>query len=304
VSEPSPKDTREQPALTPGNIIVPASSRTQVDYAALSHPGLVRANNEDHFLLGRFGRSLETLLTNLPPGRVPPNLQEIGYGMLVADGLGGGAAGEVASELAILALLKLMLETPDWILSSTAARLGKVMRRMAMRFRRVSDVLNEVGQQHEHLLGMATTMTLACSLGPRLVLAHVGDSRAYLLRDEGLWQLTRDHTAAQDLVDAGLLREPRDAALRLQHTLTQVLGAAVNLGEPEVQQLALADGDQVLLCSDGLTSMVEDLAIAQHLSGAASAVEACQALVDAALRNGGKDNVTVVLMRYLHVGAA
>src|SRR5262245_45153546 len=87
----------------------------RADVAGKSHPGKVRANNEDHFLITRFGRYLEALQSNLPAGSVPANSQESGYGMLVADGVGGSVAGEVASRLAISTLVDLVLTTPDWI---------------------------------------------------------------------------------------------------------------------------------------------------------------------------------------------
>src|SRR5438067_10513102 len=89
---------------------------TFVDVAGLSHVGRVRDKNEDHFLIARFGRALEVLQSNLPEGRVPPRAEEAGFVLFVADGLGGGAAGEVASELAILTSLRLLLQRPDWIL--------------------------------------------------------------------------------------------------------------------------------------------------------------------------------------------
>src|SRR5215510_4022750 len=92
------------------------SSRTVVDIAGLSHPGKVRSNNEDSFLVARFGRSMQTMMTNLPTEDVPFDHSEIGYAMLVADGLGGMAGGEVASRTAIKTLIALAIETPDWIL--------------------------------------------------------------------------------------------------------------------------------------------------------------------------------------------
>src|SRR5262245_42010257 len=92
------------------------SSLVQVDLGALSDPGKVRPNNEDHFLVARFDRSMQTLLTNLPPGHVPGHSGETAYGMLVADGMGGEAGGEVASRLAVSVLIDLVLQTPDWIL--------------------------------------------------------------------------------------------------------------------------------------------------------------------------------------------
>src|SRR6516162_1738815 len=103
---------------TPTDVRSPGvtSAAVQVDLAARSHAGRVRPNNEDHFLVVRFDRALQTLLTNLPEGLVPPRAEEVGYGMVVADGMGGMAAGEVASRLAIRTLVDLALSTPDWVL--------------------------------------------------------------------------------------------------------------------------------------------------------------------------------------------
>src|SRR5262249_20749172 len=116
---PGVEDTGEYTAPSPiPDVEVPQdiSSRVRVDIAALSDPGKIRSNNEDHYLVTCFERSLETLLTNLPEGEVPSRFAEVGYGMVVADGMGGAAAGEVASRLAIRTLINLVLHTPDWIM--------------------------------------------------------------------------------------------------------------------------------------------------------------------------------------------
>jgi protein phosphatase len=275
-----------------------ASPAAQVDLAALSHPGKVRPNNEDHFLVVRFHRALQTLLTNLPEGLVPPRAEEAGYGLVVADGLGGMAAGEVASRSAIGTLINLALATPDWVLTGGGPEVERVMRRMAERYRRVDAALREQASADPSLAGMGTTMTLACSLGADLVLAHVGDSRAYLLRGGALHPLTRDHTLVQELVDRGVVRPEQAARHPFRHVLTRALGGAGGEIDAEVQRVALADGDQLLLCTDGLTDMVDPAAIGAVLRGAASSGGACQALVELALQEGGKDNVTVVLARY------
>jgi PPM family protein phosphatase len=275
-----------------------ASPAAQVDLAALSHPGKVRPNNEDHFLVVRFHRALQTLLTNLPEGLVPLRAEEAGYGLVVADGLGGMAAGEVASRSAIGTLINLALATPDWVLTGGGPEVERVMRRMAERYRRVDAALREQAAADPGLAGMGTTMTLACSLGADLVLAHVGGSRAYLLRGGTLHPLTRDHTLVQELVDRGVVRPEQAARHPFRHVLTRALGGAGGEIDAEVQRVALADGDQLLLCTDGLTDMVDPAAIGATLRGAASSNDACQALVELALQEGGKDNVTVVLARY------
>jgi serine/threonine protein phosphatase PrpC len=274
------------------------SARVQVDLAALSHQGKVRENNEDHFLVSRAERSLETVKTNLPQAVIPQRFAEVAHGMLVADGMGGHQAGEIASRLAISTFVNLILNTPEWYMRVGKAEAEHVMERIAERYRIVDAVVRERAQTDRALLGMGTTMTLACSLGPILVLAHVGDSRVYLFRAGQCHQLTRDHTVAQSLVDQGILQPEQPGWHYFKHSLTRVIGAGQSPGEAEIQQLTLADEDQVLLCTDGLTDMVGQPMIAAILADSKTSEEACQRLVAAALDNGGKDNVTVVLARY------
>jgi protein phosphatase len=274
------------------------SSRVQVEIAAQSHQGLVRSANEDHYLVMRLGRALETLLTSLPPDQVPARAEEVGYGLLVADGVGGAAAGEMASRLALSTLVSLILHTPDWILSDEEQDIDRVIDRLADRYRRIHAALIEEGLSDPNLAGMGTTMTLAASLGASAVIGHIGDSRVYLFRDGKLHQLTRDHTWLQMLMDLGQVSAEEASLHPMRHVLLRSLGGREHNVEGDFQRAWLADGDQLLLCTDGLTNMVDDAAIASLLSGAATSKEACQALVDAALDKGGKDNVTVVLARY------
>ena len=218
--------------------------------------------------------------------------------MLVADGMGGAAGGEFASEFAVLTLVGLVLDTPDWILSIQGDESERVLRRMDERFQHIDRVLKERGEQEATLAGMGTTLTLAVSLGPRLVIAHIGDSRAYLLRGGALHRLTKDHTVAQGLVDAGFYNKVEQVRGRLRHALARCLGGSGAPCEPDLQHLDLSDGDQLLLCTDGLTNMVDDARIADILVESSTARAASQRLIDAALANGGRDNITVVLGRY------
>jgi protein phosphatase len=268
-----------------------------VQLGALSHQGLVRSNNEDHFLVARFGRTLHTVATNLPADPLGHGHEETGYGMLVADGMGGMVAGEVASRMAIEALVELVVNTPDWIFSTEERLADVVMHRMATRFRQINETLAHQSDSNPALRGMGTTLTLACTLGLHLVVCHIGDSRVYRFRQGALQQLTRDMTAAQEMVEAGALTRAAAATNRLRHFLTQYLGGW-GKGIADVQYLVLEDGDQILLCTDGLTEMVQDTIIADTLHAQAPPQKTCQSLVDLALRGGGKDNVTVVLACY------
>jgi protein phosphatase len=299
--KPGVEDTGEYTPPSPIRDVQPpqeVSSKVRVDIAALSDPGKVRSNNEDHYLVSCFERSLETLLTNLPEGEVPSRFTEVGYGMVVADGMGGAAAGEVASRLAIRTLINLVLHTPDWIMRLGDAEAREVLHRMIDRYRLVDEVLRSRAESDATLAGMGTTMTLAASIGHDLILAHIGDSRAYLLRDDELHQLTRDHTLVQGLVDLGVIRWDQAAAHNLKHVLTRVLGASADQMGADAERVFLADEDQVLLCTDGLSDMVSPATITAILKESKSSEAACRSLVEKALENGGRDNVTIVVAKY------
>jgi protein phosphatase len=276
----------------------PLSSVVQIDVAGRSHAGKVRPNNEDHFLIVRFGRFLAALQTNLPADQVPARFEDDGYGLVVADGMGGPAAGEEASRLAITTLVNLVLTTPDWILRAEDPALAEaIMHRAAERFRQVNQALVEEAELDPELHGFGTTMTLAANVGRNLVIAHIGDSRAYVFRRGKLHQLTRDHTIVRELYEAGLITQAQLATHHLRHVITRHLGAAKG-AKADAQQLTLENGDCLLLCTDGLTEMLSSQEIAAILANSATPEAICGTLIDRALAAGGKDNVTVLVARY------
>ena len=274
-----------------------ASAQVQVDLSGMSHRGLVRPRNEDTFLMVRGDRGLTVLATNLPKEIMPPRFDVLGFGMLVADGMGGMSAGDVASRMAAQTLIALVVNTPDWIMLTGEQQNETILARMAERYQKVDATIRDEAAVDPKLTGMGTTMTVAYSLGTDLFLGHVGDSRAYLLRDGRLRRLTHDHTIAQALADLGAIPPHTVVTHHFRHALTRYLGGQKPV-KTDVQHARLEDGDQVLLCTDGLTGMVDDDAIAVILREAKTADAACQALIDAALKKGGKDNVTVALARY------
>jgi serine/threonine protein phosphatase PrpC len=219
--------------------------------------------------------------------------------MLVADGVGGSAAGEVASKLAISTLIHLVLQTPDWFLRvDEDSWMQEVMRRTTERYEQVNAALTEQARADPDLRGFATTLTLVGSLGRQLLVAHVGDSRAYQLRNGQLRLLTRDHTMAQALLEAGLMRREQMATHRMRHVLLNALGDPNRQVKPDVHEHTLDDGDCLLVCSDGLTDMVEEKMILKILASGEPAKQVCESLVDEGLRAGGKDNITAVFARY------
>jgi serine/threonine protein phosphatase PrpC len=274
------------------------SSLIRIDVSALSHTGHRRANNEDHYLVARLGRTLQTVSTSLPAGDVPERTEEVNHVMIVADGMGGHRAGEIASRMAITTLVSLALDVPDWIFRIDDAHAHEIERRSRSRVEEVDAMLVESGHRDPSLAGMGTTLTAARSLGRDLMITHVGDSRAYLLRRGSLLRLTRDHTFAQLLVDAGQLAPGDVAGSSFRHVLTNALGGSNADVHVDTDRLQLEDGDRLLLCSDGLTDLLDDGVIASILLETTRSSDACGRLVQRALDAGGRDNVTVIVAAY------
>ncbi len=267
----------------------------RVELGALSHPGKVRSRNEDHYLALRLYRSRETLATNLPEGDLPARTHQAGYVLVVADGIGGRSGGEHASRRAIGALIEVATRIPDWTLKLDDLFAGELMQRAEAYFGRVDAILEAEAAADPALTGMGTTMTMVYLLDRDLLVAHVGDSRAYRFRDGALSRLTQDQTMAQALADAGVIAAEEVRSHRQRHILTGALGAKSGAPRVELGRHDLRDGDRVLVASDGLTEMVTDDGIAEILRRESDPTAACAALVAAALDQGGADNVTVVM---------
>lgn len=273
--------------------------QVRVDVAGLSDRGLVRENNEDHFLISQLDRAWRILQTNVKGDAMPSSVVDTVYGMIVADGMGGHVGGEVASRTAITTFVDMVLRTPNLIVRLDKDFTEQALQRMVKRFEGIKEALVDAVRRDPSLHGMGTTMTLAGSFGGDLIVAHVGDSRAYLLRRGELQRLTRDQTMGQFLKDTGVLTEEQLASHPMRHVLTGVLGTQGTPIDVDVRGMRLEDGDQLLLCTDGLTDMLTERAIRDALAGPSpTAADACQRLVNLAIGNGGKDNVTVVVARY------
>jgi protein phosphatase len=258
----------------------------------------VRTNNEDQFFVTKATRSLETMLTSLPAGDVPERADEVNYLMVVADGMGGHAAGEIASRLAISTMVTLALQVPDWIFTVDEENAPEMKRRARRVVQQVGSILIERGRQDAALRGMGSTLTGARSCGRDLLIVHVGDSRAYLFRAGRLHRLTKDHTYAQMLADTGRLPPGDVTASRLRHILTNALGGSAATVDVDVDLLRLNDGDRLLLCSDGLTDCVDDDTITTTFNGTQTSAQACDRLLQLALDGGGHDNITVIVAAF------
>ncbi len=271
----------------------PSAAPVRVEFGALSHPGKVRPNNQDHYLVVQRRRSRTILLTNVPAELLDPGEDTV-HVLAVADGVGGAAFGELASMMALRNAFDLGHSSVKWVFKVTDAEIEELHEQLEAILQLVHRGLVEQAQADRTLAGMGTTLTGAYLIGLEAFIAHVGDSRAYLFRHGCLGRITRDHTVAQDLIDAGAPR----VAPALHHLLTNCLGGAGRDLHIDFHHLRLQDKDRLLFCTDGLTNMVTEEEIAGLLSGQPDAQQACQALLDAALKNGGKDNVTIVVANF------
>ena len=294
-------DTKEMYRVSPpikGKEFELLSSTVKVEFGGLSHTGKVRPINEDHFMITRLGRDQETLLTNLPAGDVPEHFQEAGYAMVVADGMGGAARGEEASRLAISTLAHLGLQFGKWNLRINEQIAREVTERAERFYQRVGEAVLEQGRADPSLTGMGTTLAGAYSAGADLFVASVGDSRVYLFRRGRLLQLTHDQTYSQLLADIGQIPQHEVSTHHLRHVLTDAIVVGAGKVNVKVRHLPLLNEDMLLLCTDGLTEMVDEEEIAGVLVRGQSAQDTCQSLVDLALEHGGIDNLTVLLAKY------
>lgn len=226
-------------------------------YGSRTEIGNVREHNEDS-------------LTVLPPL------------FAVADGMGGHEAGEVASEIAINTLNDLAPQTAD------AEALARAV--MAANLNVIKAPSNGIGRE-----GMGTTLTAAILEKERLIIAQVGDSRAYLLHNGRLQQLTRDHSLMADMIEAGQLTEAEARVHPNRSVITRAIGSDPHM-QPDLYELNVETGDRLLLCSDGICTMIEDSTIQAIMRQAASAQECADQLVEAALDAGGFDNATAVVV--------
>lgn len=234
-------------------------------FAAGSHKGMIREGNEDS-------------------GYAGPRL------LAIADGMGGQAAGEVASSEVISTIVALDDDVPG---SDILTSLGTAVQR-------ANDQLRMMVEEDPQLEGMGTTLTALLWTGQRLGLVHVGDSRAYLLRDGVLTQITQDHTWVQRLVDEGRITEEEATTHPQRSLLMRALGSGDHV-EPDLSIREVRAGDRYLICSDGLSGVVSHQTMEDTLASYQGPQETVQQLIELALRGGGPDNITVIIADVLDI---
>lgn len=293
VSQPDNSDTADYPASEhfAATFFASDSAPLRYEFGAASHPGNVRPANEDHYAVLRRGRSCELVSTNLPmePGEL---FHERIFAAVVADGMGGERFGELASRLALETMFQLAEKATSWVMKFTSFEAQQIRERVQAYVDEIQNTLQDYVQADPALAGMGTTWTSALCLGRDVLVVHIGDSRAYTLRQQELRQITHDETLAQAFVDAG--KSPQEVK-QFRHLLLNNLGGDKEKVHAQIHHVRLDIDDRLLLASDGLSDMVPDERISEILQQNASPQKAADELVEAALAGGGKDNVTVVV---------
>jgi protein phosphatase len=260
----------------------------------LTDRGRVRSANEDHFAIVELARTMCVHHTSLPQSEAQSSSHR-GHLLLVADGMGGHQAGEVASALSVVTLEGFLLNTLKRFFHLQVPDEQNVMKEFQGALLRADARLFEEAARHPEMFGMGTTLTMAFAADWKLFVAHAGDSRCYLLSGGELDQLTHDHTQVAEMVRAGVL-SPADASRHpYRHVVTNVLGGHQPGVWVEMHKVALEAGDVLLLCSDGLTEMVPPARIAAILQEEPEPRRACERLVAEANERGGKDNITALV---------
>lgn len=255
-------------------------TRLEITVAAATDVGQVREHNEDHLLVGDLDSG--TILDIAKPWRASSDRGPL---LVVCDGMGGVEGGEVASELAAQAIWREMKGT-------SGTRDPEVFARLLRRATRVANHdVQAMAKREPGLKGMGTTVSAAGIVSDRLVVATVGDSRAYVLRNSEIVQVTRDQSLSSALIAAGHAPEQAE---RAGSAILQALGVGEDV-EPSLSIIELRRGDRILLCSDGLHGLVGDPAIRLLMSEPHDVAEAVSLLVTAARAAGGTDNITAVV---------
>jgi len=274
----------------------------ELDVFGLTHPGKVRENNQDHFLIAALRKRIEVQLTSLPASDSLAGNERLAFLAMVADGVGGGPKGEEASRIAAEAITRYVTESTQCYYAADTWDDASFPRALEEAALHTHIELTRLAEGDPSLHGMATTLTLWLGVWPRAYLLQVGDSRCYLLRNGELSQISRDQTLAQELFDHGIFTRTDAHQTRWAQVLASSIGGPASA--PVVTRMDQAWGDVGLLCSDGLTKHVSDDRIKERLSSMTSARQACETLLQDALEDGGSDNVTILVGRSIRKDAA
>jgi len=273
----------------------------EVDMFGVTHPGKVRKENQDHFLVCSLRKQVQVHHTSLPTGEalaLPGD--RMAFLAMVADGVGGGTKGEAASRLALETVTRYVadcMRAYQQLDTTDDATFHDALQEAAWRCH--ASVVAEA-EANPDRRGMATTLTLWLAVWPRAYLLQVGDSRFYVYRDGVLTRISRDQTMAQELVDKGVLTMSNAFESRWAHVLSSSIGGQQTA--PIVTRMDQDWNNVNLLCSDGLTKHVSEERIVERLSAMTSAQQVCEDLLQDALDAGGSDNISIIAVRDVKKG--
>ena len=274
--------------------------RTQMDAYGLTDVGRRRSTNEDHFLVADLNKSLRVQGTSLhidEKTRIYGGSQ--GKLLIVADGMGGEAEGERASTIAVDQVATYVLNSLGWCFRLEENSELDFEEHLKDALKSCQDSIHTAADAHPEMSSMGTTMTMVYIVWPRAFVVHVGDSRCYLLRDGQLQQLTADHTMGALLAESGQMSREQARHSPMGHALVNVLGGKTDELSVDVNKITLEVEDTLLLCTDGLYDMISDEDLQTVLDSALDAEGTCRELIDLANGNGGKDNITLIVARFL-----
>jgi serine/threonine protein phosphatase PrpC len=269
----------------------------ELDMFGITHQGKVRRENQDHFLVATVHPDIVVLGTSLPDlSVIPPHGSRLGTILLVADGVGGADDGGAAARIATESVMRYVSSSLRCYQQIGASRddsfYGELKSAVLVAHEAVQSVAAARGDQTH----MATTMTLGIGVWPWLYVVQVGDSRAYIYTRGALLRVTRDQTLAQQLVDAGAMKESDLPRSPLSHVLASAIGAKE--AEPVVSRVDVSERGCVLLfCTDGLTKHVSDAEIEHACATVTSAEQLCRDLLQLVLDRGASDNLTILVAR-------
>lgn len=267
-----------------------------IDVHGLTHPGLVRKENQDHFLVASLAKEMHIDVTSLPAdAELPPERERIASLAMVADGVGSGGGGEEASRTAVQAIAQYVSQSTQAFYTSDAREPEVFTEVLSDAALRCHGSLQEKAKHDPAHKKYGTTLTLWLGLWPHAYLLQVGDSRCYMFRDDVLTQISRDQTLAENLVEQGVLERAKADRSPWAHVLSSAIGGEE--AAPIVTRVTRDWGTVVLLCSDGLTKHVSDEQIATRIREMTSSKQLCETLLQDALDGGGSDNVTVIVGR-------
>lgn len=260
-------------------------------------PGRVRPSNEDQFLIAELARTMWVRQSSIPK---PPTQhgRNRGHLFLVADGMGGHRAGEVASALGMATVESFVLHVLHRFSNLEVSDEQTVVKDFQAALLRADERICEESILHPEYSGMGTTLTLAFISGWKLFVLHAGDSRCYLLRGGRLLQLTQDHSVAAELARCGIITPEEATQHRLRHVVTNVLGGDHFGVHVDICQADLEPRDQLLLCTDGLYEKLPDEMMASVLINESEPDAACELLIAAANERGGHDNITAIVAHF------